>query len=106
MNWDRLQPSLIRVARRRPPGDQVPYAFEKRVMAALRSSQPDPWAFVARALWWAAGTCTAVALSIGVWTSLTDPSGDDFSQELEQTILASADSAEDGGLGLELDWPR
>ncbi len=103
MNRDRLQDRLIRAARRHPPGDQVPYAFEKRVMAALRTATSDPWAAIARHLWWAAGACTAVAISIGVWTSLTDPAGDEFSMELEQTILASAD---DGGLGIELDWPR
>ncbi len=103
MNWDRLQPRLIRAARRHPPGDQVPYAFEQRVMAALRTATSDPWLAIAQRLWWAAGACTAIAISIGVWTSLTDSPGDDFSLDLEQTILASAD---DGGVGIEIDWPR
>ena len=98
MNWVQLQDKLIATARKNPPGDQVPYAFEKRIMARLSAAPvPDAWAVWARALWLGAGACAAVALLTSVWTFV--PSGDadsalGFSQDLEQTILASADDAD------------
>ena len=53
MNLAELQRKLIAAARANAPGDGVPYAFEKRVMALLasRAAAPDQSGFVgARAL--------------------------------------------------------
>jgi hypothetical protein len=98
MNLDELQRRLLAAARRHPPGDHVPYAFEQRVMARLRTgSAPrlDEWAAWARSLWCGAGFCTAVALLMSVWSFAPDAEQDlaaSFAQDLERTILAQDDS--------------
>jgi hypothetical protein len=97
MNWVQLQHKLYTAARRHPPGDEVPYAFEKRVMARLRTApRTDDWAAWARALWYSAGACAAVALLMSVWTYAPTSGNPDqtlsFSEDLEQTILASSDN--------------
>jgi hypothetical protein len=95
MNLADLHKNLISAARRNPPGDRVPYAFEQRVMARLKSVTPlDEWALWARALWCGAGICAVITLALCL-TSLI-PGGEidavaSFSQDLEQTILASPD---------------
>jgi len=40
MNASDLQTKLIEAARKEPPQDQVPYAFEKRIMAHLAGFLP------------------------------------------------------------------
>ena len=52
MNLAELQKKLIAAARANPPGDGVPYAFEKRVMALLaaRTTSSSAGAVGARAL--------------------------------------------------------
>src|SRR5262245_13312978 len=110
MNWDSLRDKLVRAARQHPPGDHVPYAFEGRVMAILlpaglrgdRSGIKDDWSAIARALWWAASACSAIALAVGVWTYAPEGS-ESFAEDLEQTILASVD---DAGLDLDFDFLR
>ena len=58
MNIVELQRKLIAVARANPPGDRVPYAFEKRVMACLAARRAlDRGAFWVRALWRGAAAC-------------------------------------------------
>ena len=52
MNLFELKKKLLAAARRNPPSDRVPYAFEKRIMAHL-AAQPllDAWAFWVRGFW-------------------------------------------------------
>jgi hypothetical protein len=101
MKWVELEKILIAAARKDPPGDQVPYAFEQRIMARLRATSPpgpDAWAAWARAWWCGAGACAAVALVMGVWTFVPDDDSEaaaDFAQDIEYTILASAADTED-----------
>ena len=95
MNLAELERKLIAAARANPPGDQVPYAFEKRIMALL-AARPvmDDWALWARALWRAAAPCVAIMLVLGAWSffaSQSSPSTNDVSQELEKTLLAAVD---------------
>jgi len=98
MNLVGLQKKLIAAARQSPPDDHVPYAFEKRLMARLAPAPgPDEWSLWTRALWYGAIACAAVALSLSVWsfTSLREQdAASTFSQDLEQTILASAAEAD------------
>ena len=98
MNLVELQNKLIAAARANMPGDQVPYAFEKRVTALLASrvalQNLDGWV---RGLWRAAVSCVAVALLCGAWTLLTPattPGSIDLSQNFETTLLASVDQAD------------
>ena len=95
MNLEQLQKKLIAAARRNAPGDQVPYAFERRVMARL-SARPrfDEWTAWVRPLWYGAGVCAAVAVLMSVWSFEPDADPDlasYFSQDIEQTILGSDD---------------
>jgi hypothetical protein len=93
-----LQQKLLAAARRNPPSDRVPFAFETRVMARL-ISQPllDVWALWARALWRAAAPCVAIMLVLGAWSLFTPaspPANNNLSQDLENTLntlLATVD---------------
>ena len=95
MNSTELQKKLIAAARANPPGDGVPYAFEKRVLALLaartRSGPPALWV---PGLWRAAVSCLAIALMLGVWAffnPVTGNSAEDLSQNFESTLLAAVD---------------
>ena len=95
MNSVELQRRLIAAARANPPGDRVPYAFEKRMMALLAAraihGQPVLWL---RELWRAAVSCVAIALMIGAWALFNPaPNGNavDLSQSFESTLLAAVD---------------
>jgi hypothetical protein len=96
MNLASLQEKLIAAARKHPPGEQVPYAFEQRVMARIRLSAPaDEWAQAIRSLWYGAAVCAVVALSLGVWFSAPDDEMElaaNFSQNLEHTLLPAEDA--------------
>jgi hypothetical protein len=105
MNLDHLQQKLLVAARSQLPGDHVPYAFEKRILARLVAAPAlDHWALWARALWRAAAPCVALTLLLGVWSSFVgtnnaNTSGlaesGDLSQHFEQTMLAAMDDVED-----------
>jgi hypothetical protein len=98
MNLVELHKKLIAAARTNVPGDQVPYAFEKRVTALLASrvaaQNMNLWV---RGLWRAAVSCVAITLLLGAWAAFnpttTTPS-DDLSQNFENTLLASVDQSD------------
>jgi hypothetical protein len=97
MNPVELQRKLITAARANPPGDGVPYAFEKRVTALLAARSPNghPVLWV-RGLWRAAVSCVAIALMIGAWalfSPTTDTNAVDLSQSFESTLLAAVDQS-------------
>jgi hypothetical protein len=92
-----LEKKLIAAARAHPPSERVPYAFEKRVMARIRSHPlADNWAQWANALWRSAVACLALALLLGTVSFLTpkrsSPNPGDLSQAFEKTLLAAMDS--------------
>lgn len=95
MNADELQRKLITVARSNPPSEQVPYAFEKRVLAHLAARRMvDEWGWWARGLWRAAGPCVAVMLVLSAWSIFSGPTkapAGDLSQEIDNTVLAAVD---------------
>ena len=100
MNLSELQKKLIAAARLNPPSDQVPYAFEKRILALIAArATTDRWAFWTRGLWRAAVACVAVAVVSGA-VSLLAPAnnGDDLSQDFENTLLASVDQADNSSM--------
>lgn len=97
MNIDDLQRRLLGVARRNPPSTQVPYAFEKRIMARLgqRSLQPDPWVAWASGLWRATVPCLILLSGVALWhwhdaSSTWDPTGGG-SDELELAVVDAID---------------
>ena len=96
MNQAEVYRKLIAAARRNPPSEQVPRAFEQRVLARLRArARQDHWALWSKALWRALAPCAAIMLLLGAWRWLTPPAPpplSDLSQELENTMLAAAES--------------
>jgi hypothetical protein len=93
MNLTELQRKLLAGARSHTPSDTVPYAFQTRVMARLRSAAaPDGWALWAGALWRATVPCVAIVLLLGAWSYFASPTPaqGDLSQEFENTVLAAA----------------
>jgi hypothetical protein len=98
MNLAKLQKKLIAAARTNVPGDQVPYAFERRVTALLADRvAPDNLALWVRGLWRAAVSCVAITLLFGTWAVLnptTSSTTGDLSQNFESTLLASVDQSE------------
>ena len=98
MNLAELQSKLTRAARQHPPDDRVPYAIEKRIMALIaersEAARRDFWA---RGLWRAAVSCVVLALicgTVSVFAPEVADNGNDLSQDLENTLLASADLGE------------
>ena len=95
MNESELRTKLIQAARHEPLQDQVPYAFEKRIMARLAAMSPlNPWAMWGRPLWRAALSCVAITLLCGLWSLASAPKADhsdNFAQAFERAVFASAD---------------
>lgn len=99
MNLDKLQSKLLAAARANPPSDRVPYAFEKRITALLKSPPVmDPLSFWARALWRAAAPCAAIMLALCLWSFVGTDAGtsstDNLQDQFEQTLLVT-DQAEE-----------
>ena len=90
---DKLQAKLIAVARKNPPTDGVPYAFEQRIMSRLAARlAPNVWALWGWPLWRAALSCVAITVICGVWSlsALHAPEAGSasFSQEFEAAVFA------------------
>jgi hypothetical protein len=92
MNWNKLHDKLIAAARGNPPGDHVPYAFEKRIMSRLAAAAPpNPWALWGAPLWRAAISCVAITVLCGLWCLAAGRpavSPESFSQTLEAAVVA------------------
>ncbi|MBI5802975.1 MAG: hypothetical protein HZA92_19915 [Verrucomicrobia bacterium] len=94
---DQLQQKLMAVAKASPPGDHVPYAFEKRIMARLIAPLPvDVWAVWGRWLWRAVAPCMSVMAALGLWVIATmhpEQESQNLEQAIENTLLSSDDVA-------------
>ena len=97
MNLAELHKKLIAAARARRPADDVPYTFEKRIMARLMS-QPavDAWMVWSRGLWRAVAPCVGVMLLFAAWNFLTPvqppaKGAGNLSQDFENTMFAAVD---------------
>jgi hypothetical protein len=99
MNFDELQQKLLAAARANPPGDEVPYAFEQRLLARLPETPvPDRWAEWANALWRAAAPCLAVMLLLAAWAFVETRSSPDAATldvALENAVLAPTENVEE-----------
>ena len=97
MNVTELERKLMAAARANAPDDGVPYAFEKRIIALLPGMKPtDNTALWVRGLWQSAVSCVVVAVLSGAWAFFNpgSNSGEDLSQNLETTLLASVDQGD------------
>lgn len=99
MDTTKLQNKLLSAARKSLVDDRVPYAFEKRVMAALSGRQSeDGWTWWASCLWRAVAPCMVITLLLGAWvvySAADSRSADGLAGDLESTVMAAVDS--DGG---------
>jgi hypothetical protein len=98
MDLNTLQKKLIAAARAEQPSDRVPYAFEKRIMARLAHAPGfDLLTEWSTALWRAAVPCVAITLLSGAWLlwSHHQQDANEFSQEFETAVFASAGSVDD-----------
>ncbi len=98
MDTAKLNKKLIAAARHHGTSEQVPYAFEKRIMAHIKDLRPvDVWALWGHALWRAAAPCVAVMLVIGVWSFQSHDTqlAQLQSADLELTVLAPLDNLGD-----------
>ena len=95
MNLDELHNKLIAIARTNPPSENVPYSFEKRIMARL-AAMPivDELGFWATGLWRAVAPCVAITMLLGAWSVFfgsTKAPASDLSQEIDNTVMAAVD---------------
>jgi hypothetical protein len=96
MNLEALEQKLMQAARNQPPGDQVPYAFEQRILARLKSPPPtDPLAFWNRVLWRAALSSIALTLLASAWVVLSPPPDTSLSDDLESIVYAGLNEIHD-----------
>ena len=95
MNYETLQTKLISAAKANPPSENVPYCFEKRVMAHLTGRAAlDRAAIWANALWRAVAPCFAIMLLLSAWSFFTGSANGpaaDLSQDFENTVFAAVD---------------
>jgi hypothetical protein len=92
MNLQKLQLKLLAAARKNPPSDRVPFAFEKRIMAHLAKPIVDAWIFWERALLRAAAACVVGMALLGGWSYQTSTNEKtDLSQDFENTVFAALD---------------
>lgn len=99
MEIPELEKKLLAVARADRPSDEVPYAFEKRIMARITLAPAfDLWGLWERILWRAAAPCVALSVALGVWFAFSNGAStpaDPLAVELENTILAPLASLEE-----------
>ncbi len=97
MNLVELREKLLASARSNPPSDEVPYAFEKRIMASLPARPAfDILASWNRALWSAAAPCVAITLLLSAWTHLaqrTGTPGETLAADLESSLYLPFDNS-------------
>ncbi|MBM3835991.1 MAG: hypothetical protein FJ403_22550 [Verrucomicrobia bacterium] len=99
MNIEELQKKVLTVARACPPSDEVPYAFEKRIMARIaRETMVDLWTLWGRLLWRAAAPCVAIMLMLTAWAAVSldfNGNSEPIATDLEESVLAPLASLED-----------
>ena len=97
MNLAELQKRLFAAARANTPSNDVPYAFEERIMAQLAAKPAfDIFATWNRTLWQAAAPCVAVVLLLGAWTRFaqpTDSSRETLAADLESSLYLPFDNS-------------
>ena len=97
MNMAELQKKLFAAARTNPPSDEVPYAFEERILAQLAAKPAfDILATWNRTLWQAAAPCVAIMLLLGAWTRFaqhTKSSRETLAADLESSLYLPFDNS-------------
>ena len=99
MNLAQLERTLLAAAKTVPPGDHVPYAFERRVLARLRRGPAtDQLVWWARSLWRAAAPGVAVTVLLALWVAGSGTASDpdrSVNADIETALFAVIDDATD-----------
>lgn len=94
MNLARLQDKLLAAARADRPSAEVPYAFERRIMARvaeLARGPADLWGAWSRLLWRAAAPClglTAALVAMALYSGALQGTPLALGEGLETTVYA------------------
>ena len=89
MELEAMHKKVIAAAKANPPSTEVPYAFEKRIMANLRALKVDAWAFWEKALWKSAMACAALVAILSVADFQTPQPAEDLSAVIQNTVYAA-----------------
>ena len=90
-----LEETIIRAARKLPEDGNVPYRFERRIMARLRAERiVDPLALWARGLWRAVLPCLALMIMVGIWSQAMGDRSDLLANDLELTLMQPLEELE------------
>lgn len=99
MSTAELQKKIITAARKATPSAAVPYAFEKRIIARIKSEAiVDIWTIWSARLWRSAGPCVAIMLAMSLWAVFSNnrrTSAENLAADLEQAVLAPFASLRD-----------
>jgi hypothetical protein len=97
MDLAALQKKLMQVAQANPPSERVPYLFEQRIMARLRTAaSADPVVLWGQALWKAAVSCVLVTLLFSAWSVLSPAGPESLAEDFETTIVAGLNQSDSG----------
>jgi hypothetical protein len=94
MDVENLRRKLISVARDDRPREDVPYAFEKRIMARLGSPQPTGLQVSAPILWRAVAACLVIMILTSGWIEVSqrmETGSESLALALEDAVLAPLD---------------
>ena len=90
---------FVKIAREVPRDERVPYAFEKRIIAHLRSApELDTVTLWARGLWRAAAPCLAIMVVASLVSISFSPETPESDIDLETAVIAPTQSALDVAL--------
>jgi ABC-type glycerol-3-phosphate transport system substrate-binding protein len=98
MQYEALEKKLLAAARSHPPGDQVPYAFEQRILARLKERKaPDALTVWSQWLWRAAVSSLLVTLLAGLWalTPPSKPTPGAYADDFESLVYAGLNEISD-----------
>jgi anti-sigma-K factor RskA len=100
MDVAELQKRLIAAARAARPRDDVPYAFERRILARL-ADRPllDNRALWTQTLWRAVAPCLVIVLMLGVWASFQPgdwAAEEGLAADLESAVYAPLNDLSNG----------
>lgn len=95
MDLENLRTKLIAAARQDTPREDVPFAFEKCIIARLKAQRPeDAWRLWGAGLWRGAIACAAIstiAILLSFWALPAANATDNQEAAFETVVLAGAD---------------
>jgi hypothetical protein len=99
MKIEELEKKFRMAARAIPPSDQVPYAFEKRIMSRLvKDCATDFWSVWGQLLWKAATPFLAIMLFMSLWSAFeleNKRDSETLAIDLERVVMSPVAQAEE-----------